>query len=284
LLGKLTSMPYTSQTEYGLPGEKDYQLRRAEIKIDGLKKGYYLILTSNNPTFNVSKDQLSYVDFFVSDLSYIERTLNNGGSEIAVSNRLTGKPIANAVVEAKFQTYNYTLRKYEWSLLKKGTTDQDGHFLIPPVSARENSRNIEFSITYNNDVIYSTNYMYQYYRDTTERTSIQTYFFTDRAIYRPGQTIYFKGIMVEYKGKTSKILTGKTSKVDLYDVNWQEKSTLNLTTNEFGSFQGSFVAPTGGLNGQMQIRDPHGAVYFRVEDYKRPKFEPHSTRLKGAIA
>jgi uncharacterized protein YfaS (alpha-2-macroglobulin family) len=282
LLSKLATMPYTSQTEYGLPGEKDYQYRKTEIKINALKKGYYLILTSNSPTFNVSKDQLSYADFFVSDLSYIERTLNSGGSEIAVSNRLTGKPIANAVVEAKFQTYNYTLRKYEWNLLKKGNTDQDGHFVIPPVSARENSRNIEFSISYNKDVIYSTNYLYQYYRDTTERTSIQTYFFTDRAIYRPGQTIYFKGIMVEYTGKNSKILTGTTSKVDLYDANWQEKSTLNLTTNEFGSFQGSFVAPTGGLNGQMQVRDPHGAVYFRVEDYKRPKFETTFNPIKGS--
>jgi uncharacterized protein YfaS (alpha-2-macroglobulin family) len=63
-----------------------------------------------------------------------------------------------------------------------------------------------------------------------------TYFFTDRSIYRPGQTIYFKGIVLETDGQTSHIKTGIKSTVALYDVNSQKIADLQLTTNEYGTF------------------------------------------------
>ncbi|MGV2481129.1 UNVERIFIED_CONTAM: hypothetical protein IGO34_30500, partial [Salmonella enterica subsp. enterica serovar Weltevreden] len=67
-----------------------------------------------------------------------------------------------------------------------------------------------------------------------------------------------------------------------YDVNYQKVSSLDLTTNEYGTVSGSFTAPQTGLNGQMRITDNHGTVYFSVEDYKRPKFETEFRPVKGS--
>ncbi|NJK87048.1 MAG: hypothetical protein HC906_14795 [Bacteroidales bacterium] len=112
------------------------------------------------------------------------------------------------------------------------------------------------------------------YRNDDERNYTRTYFFTDRGIYRPGQTVYFKGIKYQSDGKKKhRILNGANSTVTFYDTQNQVISTLNVTTNEFGTFSGSFTIPQGKLNGTMRIRDINGQKMIRVEEYKRPKFE-----------
>jgi uncharacterized protein YfaS (alpha-2-macroglobulin family) len=70
--------------------------------------------------------------------------------------------------------------------------------------------------------------------------------------------------------------------VELFDVNNQKIQSMNLVTNDYGSFNGSFTAPSNGLNGEMTIRNGSGEVSFSVEEYKRPKFEVKFDTLKGA--
>ncbi|PKP45168.1 MAG: hypothetical protein CVT95_09360, partial [Bacteroidetes bacterium HGW-Bacteroidetes-12] len=123
-------------------------------------------------------------------------------------------------------------------------------------------------------------YQYNYYEDN--KTQISTIFFTDRAIYRPGQTVYFKGIVLETDpDNNNKIKTNFKSTVTFYDVNSQKVGDLKLTTNEYGTFSGSFIAPNNGLNGQMYIADSYGSKYISVEEYKRPKFEVKFEPIKG---
>ena len=101
----------------------------------------------------------------------------------------------------------------------------------------------------------------------TERKS---FFFTDRAIYRPGQTVYFKGIILEIQRKReerNRILKHHNTTVILKDVNHQEVTRINLITNEYGTFSGSFQLPTGLLNGVMTISDGYGSCRFSMEEY-----------------
>ena len=65
------------------------------------------------------------------------------------------------------------------------------------------------------------------------------------------------------------------------NVNNQEVAHLDLTSNAYGSIHGSFIAPTGTLNGEMYITDRHGRAGFSVEDYKRPKFEVTMNPFNG---
>ncbi|PIX32664.1 MAG: hypothetical protein COZ59_12815, partial [Bacteroidetes bacterium CG_4_8_14_3_um_filter_31_14] len=75
----------------------------------------------------------------------------------------------------------------------------------------------------------------------------------DRSIYRPGQTLYFKGIVINTDGTTNKIIPNFKTTVTLYDVNYQKVENVTLTSNEYGSIQGTFTLPSGDLNGQMTI-------------------------------
>ncbi|HET9505303.1 MAG TPA: MG2 domain-containing protein [Hymenobacter sp.] len=100
----------------------------------------------------------------------------------------------------------------------------------------------------------------------------RTFLFTDRAIYRPGQTVYFKGLITQSQGSKNSLLTGQSVSVRLLDVNGQTAQTLTFTTSDYGSFNGSLVLPTGLLNGQMTLQTDDGSLGFQVEDYKRPTF------------
>ena len=72
--------------------------------------------------------------------------------------------------------------------------------------------------------------------------------------------------------KEVKVLTDKNTTVKLFDANGQEVSQLSLKSNGFGTFSGTFIAPSGGLNGMIRIGNENGSS-FRLEEYKRPKFE-----------
>ena len=111
--------------------------------------------------------------------------------------------------------------------------------------------------------------------------------FLDRAIYRPGQSIYFKAIAHNIDGDSQlpSLLTNMNLEIVLRDANYQEVEKLNLTTNEFGSVQGSFTAPTGVLLGDMTIDIPgYGRTNFSVEEYKRPKFEAEFLPVEAEYA
>jgi Large extracellular alpha-helical protein len=108
--------------------------------------------------------------------------------------------------------------------------------------------------------------------------------FTDRSIYRPGQTVYFKAIVID---KESKVLANQTCTIELLDVNDETVTEKEIITNEFGSASGEFILPQSGLLGQYSIMATGGGAgtnYFKVEEYKRPTFEITFDKLKETYA
>src|SRR5690606_7928044 len=101
----------------------------------------------------------------------------------------------------------------------------------------------------------------------------QTILFTDRPIYRPGQTVYYTGILIESNTQGNSILPSQEITVSFKDVNKKEIENAAFITNVFGSFQGSFNIPQGKLNGRMSLTTEYGSVSILVEEYKRPTFE-----------
>ncbi len=131
-----------------------------------------------------------------------------------------------------------------------------------------------YKVTHNGNQLFVFNPSYgnYFHEPSHDKTAI---LFTDRSVYRPGQTVFFKAILYKPSGNGEKKLLGKTSvKVSLYDVNWQAVAEKKITSNEFGSIDGSFAIPQGLLNGRMTI-DCHGyaRTAVQVEEYKRPTFE-----------
>src|SRR5207249_3079228 len=119
---------------------------------------------------------------------------------------------------------------------------------------------------------------YWSYRANPPEPHSQTLFFTDRALYRPGQTIHYKGMCLRVDQATDnyQVLPGDKLTVVFADPNGKEIARTEHQANDYGSFSGSFTAPADRLAGRMRIfvgSGPAGAASFNVEEYKRPKFQ-----------
>ncbi|MCP4148490.1 MAG: hypothetical protein GY757_12155, partial [bacterium] len=265
--------------EIQLPVDRDFQGHSTEIKIDALEPGEYIILVSYNKAFDYNKHAVVYSFFTASNIAYISRNgskQQGKGVEIHVVNRETGRPMADVRAQLWYNEYDHTIKK---SVRKKGpifTTDEKGYFNIFKGQALENG-NFYLEFIKNGDRLYTRQYFYPNdpYRNNSKQT--KTFFFTDRSIYRPGQTVYFKGIMVKIDnngGENTTLVTNKSTIVVFRDVNHrQEISRLKLKSNDYGTFSGTFQIPTGRLNGRMMLGNNCGYWDFSVEEYKRPKFD-----------
>ncbi len=262
--------------DVALPDDKDFQGHAAEIKINGLDWGIYMLLAANTPNFDFKNNVVAYNPFCISNIAYFQRTRDKEGLEFYLVDRDTGFPLPNAKVQVWHRKYSNAARRYLEEKGKTFTPDKNGFFNIPYGTLPENYFYLEFIDGKGEDRLFTDNdfSLYQPYDRYYKQT--RTVFFTDRAIYRPGQTVYFKGIILNIDprdGENNQILKHYPSVVTLYDVNSQKVSELNVKTNEFGTFSGTFQLPTGRLNGNMRIADAYGNVYFSMEEYKRPKFQ-----------
>lgn len=266
-----------------LPTDGDYQQHSTELKIDALPYGYYALLMGDNAAFSNEGHGAGYMTFHVSRIGYFTRTDHENNMEFIVVDRSSGAPMQGVTATFYEQQYNQNTRQYNYHETGTAISDAKG-LVVPPAN---NSDNFKVKFSKGIDVFNPQESYYNYrWRSEPQRVR-ETAFFLDRAIYRPGQTVYFKGVAVEkdLKGKPS-ILAREKVEVTFFDVNGQEVSKLELRTNEYGSFNGAFTAPKTGLLGQMYLFSSIGnsTTYFRVEEYKRPKFEVSLLPLDSAYS
>lgn len=279
--------PVVKEWTLDLPDDGDFQSHSIEIKLPELPVGNYAILLSSAKEFTIKNNGVAYTVFTVSGISYVLRQMTDGSFDCYVKHRETGTPLKNVNAQLFFEKYDYKIQTREYNSSEKYVTDENGYFNI--TRAKE-YRNVRIDFSYNgstspkntSDFLRADNAIHQYEVDILEKKKMpRTFFFLDRGIYRPGQTIYFKGIMINSDGENNDLLPKTKTKVNLVDVNGQEVATLDLITNEYGTFNGSFTAPLSVLTGDMTITNETGTAYFSVEEYKRPKFEVTFNPVKG---
>ncbi|MBA3649644.1 MAG: hypothetical protein H0W62_14045 [Chitinophagales bacterium] len=256
----------------------DYQQHSTEIKIPALPLGDFIIIGSTDESFSAKKNGLLRVFTSVSNLGYVNKRASNK-YQFYVFNRETGNLIKNPKARIFTQQYNYNTREYDLKEEQNYVGDNNGFIEVAPKAA-----NMNFKVEFNSgkDTLTTSDFLYLYLVAEQQNTrTIHTVFFTDRSIYRPGQTIYFKGIILQTEGEKNELMVHFKSTVELYDVNDQRIASVDLMTNEYGSFSGSFTAPLNMLNGEMIIKDSYGAVSLSIEEYKRPHFEVTFDSLKG---
>ncbi|MFC3198403.1 alpha-2-macroglobulin [Parapedobacter deserti] len=268
--------------EVNLPGTEDLHEHRTEIKLDPLPAGNYLIVASARPDFGFEQNTLQAASIQVSALSMVVNNQQGNHSLVAL-HRKSGMPIRGAQVvfqENHWDTHN---RKYSYRTIGQTRTDEDGRAAIA-ISNHKSSIN-RIQIAAHGDTLQTDGYFgpYGQWQDDQQETTTRTFLFTDRALYRPGQTIHFKGIVIENNKKenNNSVLPNHEAEITLYDTNNQRVTSLKLTTNGFGSFAGKFTAPEGGLTGTMRIETSNGQAYFAVEEYKRPRFQVTFDTLKA---
>ncbi|MCC6462776.1 MAG: alpha-2-macroglobulin [Saprospiraceae bacterium] len=275
----LNGRPALQQRSWSISNPGDFHQHRTEIKLDALPPGRYYALVSSTEKFSDDNAYTSFVPFTCSNLAGVQFR-NNGQTHFAVAHRQTGAPLAG--VQADFFEYRWdrNARENARQLSRQAQSDRDG--LLQP----NLPENIGFSLRLSSgpDSLWLGE-RFSNYRNEQPYRQREAQFFTDRALYRPGQTVYFKGIVLQRDAKDfPKIVPNTVALVKFFDTNGQEKAQLKLKTNEFGTFNGAFTAPATGLAGPMRIEAEgmEGSAWFNVEEYKRPRFEVTFKPIEGA--
>lgn len=287
-LDRLLKMPVVRSVVQQLPETGDYLEHRVEIGLASLPPGDYVLAASTDSGFSSHQGVIAAGEYAVSNIAYMSL-----GDDFFVLNRETGRPLAGAEVTVWYRAAN----SGKWSDREKGetyTTDGDGHFLMKKKATRTMGvRYLEIRIP--GDHLFPMQTGFTYYgadappqqpdKEKYEKDNRQCALFTDRSIYRPGQTVFFKGILTtkDFDTHRVRLLAGDSCKVILFDANEEAIDSLVMVTNAFGSYHGSFRLPQGQLNGTFKIADggEDGDREFSVEEYKRPKFYVDYEKQKG---
>ncbi|MBE0661530.1 MAG: hypothetical protein IH597_03595 [Bacteroidales bacterium] len=271
--------PYTSWHQE-LPDDGDMQTHNTEIPFPALPKGYYILIAGLDSAFSSEPQTLAHTSFWNSAISFVTRNNADGSIKFLVLDRENGKPLQNISATTYQRQYNSNTRSHDFIKGKSFTTSSDGTFTIqaPEKRAPHSSYALDFHSA--KDRLFTENFFSQQRYDHDNRMRTQTFFFTDRALYRPGQLVYFKGIVIDTNGETHELKTNYRITVTLYDANYRKVSELALVSNEHGSFSGNFALPSDLLTGSLQLSNENGNISFSVEEYKLPRFEVKFDTLK----
>ncbi|PKW20387.1 alpha-2-macroglobulin family protein [Flavobacterium lindanitolerans] len=255
-----------------LPKKDDYFQYTTEIILPKIEIGSYLLIMNIQKDSITENSEYAYTILNASEM-LMAYSWSGKQEKIQVLHRKTGKPIQDVSI------------KIDSIYLKKTnkigiTTNQEDDL---------NGRDIKkIQAIFKNDTLTQYHDSYYYSRDDREKIKIKSKvsLYTDRAIYRPGQNIFFKGILFESKNEKTYTVPDKYVTIVVKNRNDEEVYKSRLKTNEFGSIAGEFQIPKNILIGNVLITasiDEHfnnemsefqrSEIYINVEEYKRPKFE-----------
>jgi hypothetical protein len=289
LAEKIKSMPAVFSFSQALPETGDYLQHSAEIRIPSLPPGAYMVLASSGSGFGQEDKQWLSL-FYVSSIAFIRQ-----GRDYFIVNRESGLPLGGATVQVWGRSWDNRNREYSELKLDSGTSDTEGHFRIKEGMGRFTAVQLDVGVP--GDHLFPVEQSYDYPTDMLktdtsytaegyEQANVRSFLFTDRSIYRPGQEIYFKGIVVtqDFTTRQAKIWPGFKTKLFIQDANGTKVDSVDLVTNEFGSYHGKFRIPEHRLNGYWTFKDEAGTANqgFRVEEYKRPNFYVGFEKAKGS--
>lgn len=254
---------------YEFDNEGDYRYHSYELPLEGLSTGRYLIIASNLGDENIAAARImGYCGIIITAVSYVSAKADP--NTLMLSNRSTGQALASTEIKVYYRTYDQESKSSYYKLNSSGLSDANGRWTFPKDSAYNALR---ISLISGTDTLHVFNY-YGYNEVNVGHKIPISLLFTDRPIYRPGQTIYLKGLHYWADGrKYMHLAQHEAVHLRFVDTNGQTISTQKLQTNEFGTFHCTFIAPKGGLTGKMRIYSNAGSISVSVEEYKRPRFE-----------
>lgn len=270
-LEKLLIQKPVSVFELPLDDLGDLAMHTTETALPGLPAGRYAVVLSSGENFIREQDDTGLLTFQVTALNAATQDKGKGLNALLVVDRESGNPLNGVEVKLFGRRYDAASRNWKNIEIISAVTNPAGFFEFA-VPQRQSTGNNYYQIVSKGDTLIYGNLYLNAYTPREPYLVTRTHLFTDRMIYRPGQTVYYKGIMISTREKRNHLMTSQACKIQLLDANSREVGLNQHTTNAFGSFSGSFVLPSEGLAGNFTLATPHGSLNFSVEEYKRPTF------------
>lgn len=250
---------YSETKRYiGLP---DYKVIRDTFTVSGLEPGVYLVEYSTEVKGISPERALLYV----SDIYLLQQELDRFRRRIVVVNATSGEPISGANVRVRIQKYSENV-----DIIKEYTCDNKGEVII-----QDNKDGVyTYYITTPTDkscTVFGSS------GNTTignkGRTKAEYAIFTDRSVYRPGQTLNVSVLVyLNIKDENIEVLPKEKITISLWNTSGKKIEEKQLVTNEYGDASTTFTIPTVTLNGTYVIRANDGYKSVEVSEYKRPTF------------
>lgn len=249
------------EEHFALKPTSDYIRKDTILKIQAPQPGIYYVKAVPDGTKKGSGGTLMYV----TALQVIYRPMPADKLELVVVDAMTGHPVPDAEVVTYTRKGGGFTPGQTYAADKQGTLKLDflrsGNVLFNAVTVDDRSMPVSN--------LWGGNYYYN--KPSAKREEVRL--FTDRSIYRPGQTVYVSGLAYEQQGDSTQVLINKKYKVSLFDVNNNEIGKVDVNTNSWGSFSGEFTLPSPCLTGNFRLQVGSASELIRVEEYKRPTFE-----------
>lgn len=254
-----------SRNYYGRP---DYETVKDSIEIGGnLPLGAYLMEVTSDNTGIAPQREL----FYVSNLAVMIQQLPDDKHRYVVVNATDGQPVPGAKIMLYDRDYDVKTGKWKRLVHARLTTDENGEAYFKNVDGNVLISTSNDKFTPAKDIYLSRT---RYYERKDDKIKHQL--FTDRSIYRPGQTVHASAISYIVKKGLDASVPGKSMELNfiLRDTNWKQVAEQKATTDEYGTASVDFELPKEGKTGLYSI-SVNGTVtkYVRVEEYKRPTFE-----------
>lgn len=260
------------EKRYELNPAVGFQITTTEIILPELEKGYYVVLAGSAPDFSVEKQAVAYASFWVTRLAFISSKPDLSLYEVRILDRDKGKPVKQAEVICLNKKYNRKTQAYDYHPVHTFIANNDGKIFLSDKELHNGSFYLD--IRKNGDRYVTKEAFYLRSQNRRPRTERRVVLFTDREIYRPGQTVYFKGYALEKDtAENSHIIADYSDDILFLDVNRQLVAQKKIHGNDMGTFTGSFTIPDDPLTGKFSLKTHYGSRYVYVEAYKRPRFE-----------
>ena len=248
------------EEHFSLKPTTDYLNIDTTLTIQAPQAGIYFLKAVPDGKKGVSDGTLMNV----TALKTIYRPLPDGTLELVVVDAVSGQPVSEAEVTI------YTEKGGGYSPQQTYQADKQGTLKLDFLNSNKYWYNAHTAADNAMPILNLWKNDY-YYKESKRKEVLQL--FTDRSIYRPGQTVYVSGLAYEMEKDSTRVLADKKYTVSLYDANNNETGKVEVWTNGFGSFSGQFVLPSPCLTGYFSLRAADTSVSFKVEEYKRPTFD-----------
>lgn len=248
------------EEHFSLKPTTDYLNVDTPLTIQAPQAGIYFLKAVPDGKKGVSDGTLMNV----TALKTIYRPLPDGTLELVVVDAVSGQPVSEAEVTI------YTEKGGGYSPQQTYQADKQGTLKLDFLNSNKYWYNAHTAADNAMPILNLWKNDY-YYKESKRKEVLQL--FTDRSIYRPGQTVYVSGLAYEMEKDSTRVLADKKYTVSLYDANNNETGKVEVRTNGFGSFSGQFVLPSPCLTGYFSLRAADTSVSFKVEEYKRPTFD-----------
>jgi len=258
-----------------LPPTPDFELHTTYVVPPVQRHGAYLVVASARADFAKQENRRMAAAILLGDL-VVQSQLSGGAFEIAALSGEDGHPVSGAEVR---------LYTGDWDggrLLQTGTTGADGRVRM----AVSGSASGYFALARHGEDFALLDSLWAWSPSSPPEDNGATLLYTDRAVYRPGQKIFWKALAYRRKDPLSPPVLAPDTEVTvtLVDLNRQAVSAKTVRTNGFGTASGEIEIPPGRPLGSWSLQAaPQGWAAVRVEEYKRPTFEVTLKDSRGAL-